>query len=783
MADSGLPGEGVKFRPPAALRTRHWAVWAAVVAIVLGGAAVAALCWRRPSPSVPPVVLEEEDDEADERTPPNPGYLGPQACAACHARRVAEFQTTSHFRACRPARVGEMPPGFDPGRGNYATRDPAVRFEMTRTGDEFLLTALRPKPTGEERTSSRIDLVYGAARADEVFFSWRGEGLYELPVVWLHPLDRWGNSSINPHGKGDFAREATVRCVECHNTWLAHVPGTPNEYRHEGAVLGVTCERCHGPGREHVAASRKGARAAAGIAPSCDKGARAAAGIAPSCEKGARAAAGIAPSCEKGARAAAGIAPGRAGPEADTGLAVVNPAHLTRERQLEVCTQCHGNATRPRGPAFSYRPGQPLEAFFRIAVSKYPENDHVANQVKYLRQSKCFQKSDTLTCTTCHNPHRQTAGLAGRACLKCHRPADCGEQERLPAAVRGNCVGCHMPAHIWMNVHFHTGDDQYVPPIRRSQHRIAVYPEARQEVLLAWYEAQKDEASRLEAERLKGSLLAHWLGEAARYRREYRFLAAIGATREAMRLSPAPATRDQLRELVAIQAGLDADLAEGLHQVEERRFPEAIETLTRILAVKPDLAVAHGKLGTVYAITGRSEAAAEHLRSVARCDPDDPYGFMMLGWLAYLQGRPEEAVEAYHRAEEIDPWSAQVQYHLGLALTRLERWAEAAESFRRVLVVAPQHAGGCQGLAHALRRQGQATEAVRFARRAARLSNFQNADVLLSLAEAYADAGRLPHAEATANRALDAARVNNPDLVPQIRRRLADFQTRAKRGD
>ena len=61
-------------------------------------------------------------------------------------------------------------------------------------------------------------------------------------------------------------------------------------------------------------------------------------------------------------------------------------------------------------------------------------------------------------------------------------------------------------------------------------------------------------------------------------------------------------------------------IAETLHQIDERRYAEASETLTRMLAVKPDLATAHGKLGTLYAIAGQSELAAKHLADRYRED-------------------------------------------------------------------------------------------------------------------------------------------------------------------
>ncbi len=693
--------------------------------VVVGGAA--AFWWRSSASSG---VASREDTEFVEPEVLSPGYVGSQACAACHAERVAEFRQTNHFRACRVPRADEMPAGFAAGKGTHATRDPALRFEMTRAGDDFLHTAIHTTPKGEDRKSSRIDLVYGAGALDEVFFSWRGDRLYELPIVWLHPLKRWGNSSHYRYGTGDFSRDATPRCLECHNTWMRHVAGTPNEYKRDDLILGVTCERCHGPGREHVAFHE-------------------------------------------------------AHPEAESGHAVVHPGRLPRERRLEICTQCHGNSTKPRGAAFGYRPGEPLEAFFRTAVSKHPENDHVANQVKYLRQSKCFQKSDTLTCTTCHDPHRphgptDTAAVR-QACQECHKPADCRERDRLPAAVRDNCVGCHMPPRVWMNVHFHTEDDEYVPPIRRSLHRIAVYPEARQEVLLAWHRKQADAASKQEAARLTAALVEHWLAEAETYRRDYRFLAAIGAVREALSFDPAPAVRAKLKEAVAVQGKLDADLVEALHQFDERRFPEATETFNAILATKPDMALAHGKLGTLYALAGRRDLAVRHLREVARHDPDDSYGLMMLGWMAYLEGRAADAVEDYRRADEIEPRNAKTHYHWGLALAQLGRWEEASEHFRQVLAIDPKHAGGSQGLGHALRQQGKTAEALRYARHAARLTDFRNPDILLTLADVYADAGRPADAEETAAKALDAAQASDPKLVPQIRERVEEIRARAKK--
>ena len=137
--------------------------------------------------------------------------------------------------------------------------------------------------------------------------------------------------------------------------------------------------------------------------------------------------------------------------------AIVNPARLSRERQLDVCMQCHLETTsRPlpnvvarfeHGP-FDYRPGQPLTDYFlffdRRTASAKNENFEIAHAAYRLRKSKCFQASQ-MTCATCHNPHdvprgQDAAARYNAACRKCHAAA-----HRAGVPGGGNCASCHMP--------------------------------------------------------------------------------------------------------------------------------------------------------------------------------------------------------------------------------------------------------------------------------------------------------------------------------------------------
>jgi tetratricopeptide (TPR) repeat protein len=219
-----------------------------------------------------------------------------------------------------------------------------------------------------------------------------------------------------------------------------------------------------------------------------------------------------------------------------------------------------------------------------------------------------------------------------------------------------------------------------------------------------------------------------------------------------------------------------------VHELDERRFSTAIDSFSKVLALKPNFAVAHAKIGTAYAALGKNALAVKHLQAVTEHDPNDPSGAMMLGWLAYLDGKGDDAVEAYRRADDIEPFNSRTHYHWALALAKLGRLPDATIQFREVLAIDPNHAGACHGLSTALRQQGQAEEAVRFAKRAARLTKEQDPDVLLELAEAYASTGRLALAVAAAGKAMEMAQATNPNTAPQIRWRLEEWRSRAKKA-
>jgi tetratricopeptide (TPR) repeat protein len=333
-----------------------------------------------------------------------------------------------------------------------------------------------------------------------------------------------------------------------------------------------------------------------------------------------------------------------------------------------------------------------------------------------------------------------------------------------------------MPQRILMNSHYYgTPDDRWLPVAPKSEHHIAVYPEARKAVILGWLRKQDDAASRAEAERLAAELTEHWLNQGDDLLRDGRFKAAMGAFREALRITPDPSTRRKLQGASAKQVEVDG-LAAKADEVAPRDPDEAIRSLTRILEIKPDDARAHGQLGALYVTTGRRADAVPHLEAVIKCDPNDPTGLIWLALLADVEGRPQQAEELCARAEKVLPEYALNNYVWAMALSKQERWRDAEEHFRITLAKDPAHDGAVRGLGKALQFQGRPNEAIRYASRAVPWSAPNSAKALMTLADAYAAAKRLTEARRTLERALEAAESKDPQLGEPIRRRLAQLQ-------
>jgi hypothetical protein len=321
--------------------------------------------------------------------------VGDATCISCH-RDKASFEATAHRLTTRYPTRETIAGSFRSGENVLRTQNPALHFRMDADSTGFYQTAVVGTAPDTTSRTERIAYVAGSGRKGQSFLYWENDRLFQLPVSYWTSLHKWINSPGPAYieGRANFERAVAPRCFECHATWIDWVPdlAVVNRYRPGSAILGITCERCHAAGQEHVMHERSALRIV-------------------------------------------------------RGAAIVNPARLTRERQMEACAQCHGGLGEPRVPSFQYVAGKRLGDYLYLPPqASVATVDVHGNQVALLERSRCYSSSQ-MTCLTCHDVHRQQRNLvelSGR-CLTCHQEQSCGLFATRGHALAGRCVDCHMP--------------------------------------------------------------------------------------------------------------------------------------------------------------------------------------------------------------------------------------------------------------------------------------------------------------------------------------------------
>lgn len=395
-------------------------------------------------PQVPPPLPKEALADTH-------GYVGPEACAECHQENFDGFIHTAHAKTSAIATKDSVLGSFRSGENSLETASPNLRFEMIerdgRLLQRMLLDVLGPEGTdsntdstsnasevGETASEADVmaefpfDIVTGSGKVGQTYLYSQGEHLYQLHASYLTSTDKWMNSPGYIDGIADFARPVLINCLECHSTFVRHYETSANQFQMQGAVFGVTCERCHGPGQSHVDYHHSH-------------------------------------------------------PDAKEPREIVNPANLTVERSMEVCQMCHGGtASERKQPPFTFRPGEDLSEYYAFPPedgSEINSGVHTNTQLPRLKRSKCFTESGTMTCVDCHNPHRHERGdmrLFSERCLQCHEMPDCGKFETLGERLSDNCIDCHMLNVEMSDIRLISEGSEFVPRMR--DHYIKPWEEA-----------------------------------------------------------------------------------------------------------------------------------------------------------------------------------------------------------------------------------------------------------------------------------------------------------------
>ncbi len=347
----------------------------------------------------------------------NPGFLGADSCRSCHQEKYETFIETAHHRTSRIAGSDTISGSFAQGRNQMPTSDPNVRFTMIERDGAFYQ---RVSFFGWE-FEVPFHLIMGSSKMAETYLYWHGEELFQMNCTYWTEPDEWNNSPGYIDGDAAYARPIQAGCLECHVTY-ADLRKPPNHFTPSSLILGVSCERCHGPGKEHVDFHL-------------------------------------------------------ANPDEKKARHVIVPSKLPRQEEMDVCGQCHTGSKEPKlVESFQFRPGDRLADHY-TPLEGHDESEgsvHTSNQVARLGLSACYQQSE-MACVECHNPHKNERGQAtlfSKRCLNCHATEHCGMNQELGSRLAENCIDCHMPKRATANLRVETVQGNVFPPLRDHYIRV-----------------------------------------------------------------------------------------------------------------------------------------------------------------------------------------------------------------------------------------------------------------------------------------------------------------------
>jgi predicted CXXCH cytochrome family protein len=347
--------------------------------------------------------------------------VGSHTCMKCHKAASDMWKDTLHNKSQQVLSPSNDTVVVD-WRGTVklkAGNIPEVTVKLSRgPGGIYRATLVDAKDPSKEMTYDVVR-TYGGWGWKQRYQVKIGNNHFILPIQWNQATSRWVPYNLQNWYNDDgslkaiaMAKSFEMSCAGCHNTGL-QLKKVEGGYESTYVELNTGCERCHGPGSEHVKAPK---------------------------------------------------AKGK----------IVNPRKLPYERAIEACGQCHNRGVSVPAGSFEfpwndkenrpYKLGDNLADYYQFKPGLW--GDPQAHSRQHHQQWNDLLKSKhytaKVTCWDCHAPHGGPgesqlvkADYNNNLCLSCH-----GKDKRFanPAAVRahakhnyapetkgtGRCSSCHM---------------------------------------------------------------------------------------------------------------------------------------------------------------------------------------------------------------------------------------------------------------------------------------------------------------------------------------------------
>ena len=587
-------------------------------------------------------------------------FVGDESCFDCHEDQYFGYQdhgmASSHY-PMTPENAVE-----DYSEIELYHQDSDLFYKVLRENGRFYQEELRRGQDGRvvHRLRREMEYVVGSGTVARTYLTEENGRYYELPLTWYSQEQRWDFSPGYEQFNARFDRLIPDRCMTCHNSYPEAIAFVEGKY--EKVPNGIGCERCHGPGSLHVDARLSSPEPAGTI---------------------------------------------------DT--TIVNPEHLSLDRRLDVCQQCHLHTTvsvlRDGRTAYDFRPSQALDDYVAFYFTERDDSEDAIDVISHadrMKMSPCFietRASDApMDCLTCHDPHEgfRDAGpeYFNRTCKTCHEISSIqlelvSEPSRNVHTKESNCNSCHMPKVKAEGTPHSTFTDHWIRIVEEEPHA-PVSADGRPVQLEPYFPRDVD------AEIYAGMA--------------YVVYGRQSADSSAVSLG--------IRLLEQGLADKDESFGEahfllGFAHMQLGRVNAAIQALERAVTLGPGIPERLNALAQAYEAAGRSAESVERLyRRALEIQPALADVRINLGRFLETQGRLDEAIDQYEEAIREQPWLEEGHYNLGTAYLRAGDFEKAESSLREAVHLNPDHVTALGNLGLLLASGGREQDARQYFERA-----------------------------------------------------------------
>jgi len=192
-------------------------------------------------------------------------FVGTADCRECHPAQAAAYARSGHARTLLRVAGSPLVERLD-GVTVTDPERPDVTWTYRRQGET--LTTERREAGDVERFV--LEYAFGSGRHATTFVTLTSRDPLD-PALLEHRLTLFAHQSLpgvtpgqslagkaagnSPAGR-HHGRVNTLKCFQCHTTVTSD--RGPDVLDTSAMISNVTCERCHGPARDHVAAARAG---------------------------------------------------------------------------------------------------------------------------------------------------------------------------------------------------------------------------------------------------------------------------------------------------------------------------------------------------------------------------------------------------------------------------------------------------------------------------------------------------------------------------------------------